>query len=186
VARLRAAGSVFAEEEAELLVSAAEDDADLASMVARRVGGEPVEAIVGWVSFCGLRIVVAPDVFVPRRRTELLVAVALRIVRHEMHRNPRTDGAFRDGLSDQVVVEMCCGTAGVVAAILEGLGTSAGRLEVMPPTSTRGPLRARGRTSAGGDRSTPVICTTPCRPTSADGSTCWLPTRRTSRPIRSR
>ena len=47
-------------------------------MVARRVAGEPVEAIVGWASFCGLRIVVAPGVFVPRRRTELLVREALR------------------------------------------------------------------------------------------------------------
>ena len=88
-ARLRAAGSVFAEDEADLLVSAADDPAALDSMVARRVAGEPVEAIVGWASFCGLRIVVAPGVFVPRRRTELLVAEALRIVRHEKHRNLR-------------------------------------------------------------------------------------------------
>ena len=78
---MRAAGSVFAEDEAELLVSAAGDPASLASMVARRVAGEPVEAIVGWASFCGLRIIVAPGVFVPRRRTELLVAEALRVVR---------------------------------------------------------------------------------------------------------
>ena len=63
-----------------------------------------LEAIVGWASFCGLRIVVAPDVFVPRRRTQLLVAEALRIVRHEEQRNPRSGGAFRDGLSDRVVV----------------------------------------------------------------------------------
>jgi len=67
---------VFAEEEAELLASAAADPATLASMVERRVAGEPLEAIVGWASFCGLRIVVAPGVFVPRRRTELLVAEA--------------------------------------------------------------------------------------------------------------
>ncbi len=50
-------------------------------MVARRVAGEPVETVVGWASFCGLRIVVAPGVFVPRRRTELLVREALSIVR---------------------------------------------------------------------------------------------------------
>ena len=127
---MRAAGSVFAEDEAELLVSAAGDPASLASMVARRVAGEPVEAIVGWASFCGLRIVVAPGVFVPRRRTGLLVAEALRIVRDEKHRNPRSSGAFRDGLSDRVVVELCCGTGAVSAAILAGMGTSAVELEV--------------------------------------------------------
>ena len=127
---MRAAGSVFAEDEAELLVSAAEDDASLASMVARRVAGEPLEAIVGWASFCGLRIVVAPGVFVPRRRTELLVAEALRIVRYEKHRNPRSGGAFRDGLSDRVVVELCCGTGAVGVAILAGMGTSAVELEL--------------------------------------------------------
>jgi release factor glutamine methyltransferase len=127
-ARLRAAGSVFAEEEAELLVSAAGDPESLASMVERRVAGEPVEAIVGWVSFCGLRIVVTPGVFVPRRRTELLVAEALRIVQWQMvgispDRQPEPTGL-------STVVELCCGTAGVAAAILAGVGTSAGELEV--------------------------------------------------------
>ncbi len=93
-ARLRASGSVFAEDEAELLVSAAGDPASLASMVARRVAGEPIEAIVGWASFCGLRIIVAPGVFVPRLRTELLVAEAIRIVRHEKHRNSGSGRSF--------------------------------------------------------------------------------------------
>ena len=126
--QLRAAGSVFAEEEAELLLSAGGDAVALASMVARRVAGEPVEAIVGWTSFCGLRTTVAPGVFVPRRRTELLVREALRIVRYETHRDPQTDGALRNGLS--VVVELCCGSAAVGAAILNGVGTSAGALEL--------------------------------------------------------
>ncbi len=127
---MRAAGSVFAEEEAELLVSAAADPHSLASMVARRVAGEPVESVVGWASFCGLRIVAAPEVFVPRRRTELLVAEALRTVRYEKHRNPRSGAAIRGGLSDRVVVEVCCGTGAVGAAILAGRGTAAGELEL--------------------------------------------------------
>jgi release factor glutamine methyltransferase len=126
-ARLRAAGSVFAEEEASLLVSAAADPAVLAAMVGRRIAGEPLETIVGWTSFCGLRVVVAPGVFVPRRRTELLVREALSIVRHENHQFRSSAGAFRSGLS--VVVELCCGTGALTAAILDANGP-AGRLEV--------------------------------------------------------
>jgi release factor glutamine methyltransferase len=130
-ARLRAAGSVFAEEEAELLASVAADPAALASMVERRVAGEPLEAIVGWTSFCGLRIVVAPGVFVPRRRTELLVREALRMVPESLvPREPDRRPKIR-GLSELVVVELCCGTAAVAAAILDGMGTAEGGLEVI-------------------------------------------------------
>lgn len=79
VERLRAAGCVFAEEEADILVGSAQTPAALRDMVERRVAGLPLEHVVGWVEFCGLRIAIDPGVFVPRRRTELLVrrAVAL-------------------------------------------------------------------------------------------------------------
>lgn len=154
-ARLRAAGSVFAEDEAALLLSAAAGPDALATMVARRVAGEPVETIVGWASFCGLRIVVRPGVFVPRRRTELLVAEALWIVRNEMHQKSASEGAFRSGLSGRVV-ELCCGTAAVATAILEGMGTSAEALEVhaadVDPRATacaRENLGERGRVHTG-------------------------------------
>jgi len=101
VARLRAAGSVFAEEEAALLVEAAEDGADLERLAAARVAGVPVEQLVGWAAFCGLRIVVAPTVFVPRRRTELLVRVALEEL------GPA-----------ETVVDLGCGTGAIGAALL--------------------------------------------------------------------
>lgn len=32
-----------------------------------------MEYVLGWADFCGLRMVVEPGVFVPQRRTELLV-----------------------------------------------------------------------------------------------------------------
>ena len=73
VAELRAAGCVFAEDEAALLISAAQSPDDLVSMVGQRVSGLPLEHILGWVEFCGLRMAVDPGVFVPRRRTEFLV-----------------------------------------------------------------------------------------------------------------
>src|SRR5664280_1952086 len=54
VTRLRAAGCVFAEDEARLLISAARTRADLAAMVDRRAAGLPLEHVLGWAEFCGL------------------------------------------------------------------------------------------------------------------------------------
>ncbi|MCS0498769.1 putative protein N(5)-glutamine methyltransferase [Protaetiibacter mangrovi] len=99
VERLRAAGCVFAEDEAELLRDAASGDA-LEALVERRIAGEPLEPLLGWAGFAGLRVTVAPGVFVPRVRSELLVDAAL------------------DGLPDDAVaVELCCGVAAIAAAI---------------------------------------------------------------------
>ncbi|WP_460787017.1 putative protein N(5)-glutamine methyltransferase [Nocardioides maradonensis] len=76
VTRLRAAGCVFAEDEAAVLRSSAGSPEDLEAMVERRVGGEPLEHVVGWVDFAGVRVAVEPGVFIPRQRTALLVEVA--------------------------------------------------------------------------------------------------------------
>jgi len=101
VAALRAAGCVFAEEEAELLRTAA-DGPDLEALLARRTAGEPLETILGWVEFAGLRLVVAPGVFVPRRRSELLVAQTVR----------RAPPGAR-------VVELCAGVAAIATAVAD-------------------------------------------------------------------
>lgn len=101
-AALRAAGSVWAEDEAALLVDEARTDVDLEALVSRRVAGEPLETVLGWVAFLDRRLAVAPGVFVPRRRTELLARTTLAHV-----------------AAGHVVVEMCCGVA-PVAALLEG------------------------------------------------------------------
>ncbi|GAA1058902.1 N5-glutamine methyltransferase family protein [Agromyces bracchium] len=79
--RLRAAGSVFAEDEAAILVEAAADDAELEQLVRRRVSGEPLEPIVGWVRFGRLRLAVGSGVFVPRQRSLRLARLAVRRVR---------------------------------------------------------------------------------------------------------
>src|SRR3954454_12922854 len=104
VVTLRAAGCVFAEEEAALILDAANGLAEVAAMVDRRVAGVPLEVIVGWAEFCGLRILVDPGVFVPRRRTEVVVREAVALAR---------PGA--------VVVDLCCGTGAVGAAIHAGV-----------------------------------------------------------------
>lgn len=98
VAALRAAGCVFAEEEARLLLEEASSPGELMAWAARRMAGEPLEYVVGWAEFAGVRVAVDPGVFVPRRRSELLVAVALR--------EPA-----------DVVVDLCCGTAAFGAAL---------------------------------------------------------------------
>jgi release factor glutamine methyltransferase len=100
-ARLRAAGCVFAEDETRLLLDAAASPAELARFVERRVAGEPLEYILGWVEFCGLRVAVQSGVFVPRRRTELLARQAASLAR-----------------PGDVVVELCCGSGAVGAAVL--------------------------------------------------------------------
>jgi len=79
VARLRAAGCVFAEDEARLLIATARTADELSAMVERRAAGLPLEQVLGWAEFCGLRIAVDPGVFVPRRRTEFLVQQAVLI-----------------------------------------------------------------------------------------------------------
>ncbi|WTP46366.1 putative protein N(5)-glutamine methyltransferase [Streptomyces sp. NBC_00190] len=100
VEQLRAAGCVFAEEEADLLVAAARDDGHLAELLGRRVGGEPLEHVVGWAEFCGLRMEVGAGAFVPRRRTEFLVTQAVALAR---------PGA--------VVLDLCCGVGALGAAV---------------------------------------------------------------------
>lgn len=103
-ARLRAAGCVFAEEEAALLTAEAPSPARLEELVSRRVSGEPLEHLLGWAEFCGLRVAVAPGVFVPRRRSELLVREAAGLA------PPRA-----------VVVDLCCGSGAVAAALTDVL-----------------------------------------------------------------
>ncbi|HWE91173.1 MAG TPA: putative protein N(5)-glutamine methyltransferase [Pseudonocardiaceae bacterium] len=131
VARLRAAGCVFAEDEARLLVSAAPTPAELADMVRRRADGMPLEYVLGWAEFCGLRIAVDPGVFVPRRRTEFLVgeAAALAPVR-------------------AVVVDLCCGS-GALGVALAAVGD---RVELhaadIDPAAVR--CARRNVTAAGG------------------------------------
>jgi len=71
-ARLRAAGCVAAEDEAEELVAATADDAALEDAVRRREAGEPIAWITGVATFAGQRMRVAPGVYPPRPQTEEL------------------------------------------------------------------------------------------------------------------
>lgn len=100
VARLRAAGCVFAEDEARLLRQTARDRAELDAMVDKRVAGQPLEHVLGWAEFCGLRIAVEPGVFVPRVRTEFLIARAAALTP-----------------SHAVALDLCCGSGAMGLAL---------------------------------------------------------------------
>ena len=99
--RLAGAGFPAAREEARALVEAAGGDpAVWHDWARRRLQGEPLEWILGWTVFCGLRIAVDPGVYVPRPQTELLVRRAI------------------DALpSDGTAVDLCSGS-GAIAAVL--------------------------------------------------------------------
>lgn len=100
ISRLRAAGCVFAEDEAQLLTCEARTADELACMLERRVAGLPLEHVLGWAEFHGMRVCVTPGVFVPRRRTEFLVQQAATLAR------PRA-----------IVVDLCCGSGALGAAL---------------------------------------------------------------------
>jgi release factor glutamine methyltransferase len=100
VTTLRAAGCVFGEDEATLLLAAARTPLELRTMVERRVAGLPLEHILGWVEFCGLRICVDPGVFVPRQRTAFMVERAVALA------GP-----------DAAVLDLCCGAGAIGVAI---------------------------------------------------------------------
>jgi release factor glutamine methyltransferase len=100
VARLRAAGCVFAEDEARLLIATARTPEELDAMVERRAAGLPLEQVLGWAEFCGLRIAVDSGVFVPRRRTEFLVQEAVTLARPQ-----------------DIIVDLCCGAGAIGAAL---------------------------------------------------------------------
>lgn len=106
MARLRAAGCAFAEQEAEVLLETAGSADALDTLLERRLNGEPLELVVGWVEFDGLRLAVQPGVFVPRRRSALLVEEAVRYL---------GPGA--------VLVDLGCGAGGLAAAVLHRIPT---------------------------------------------------------------
>jgi release factor glutamine methyltransferase len=108
--QLRAAGCVFAEDEAKVLLGEAASAGALARMVDQRVAGTPLEQVVGAVNFCGHRIRLEPGVFVPRRRTESLARRAAVLVREAA-----ADGTRHGRVP--VVVDLCCGS-GAVAVVL--------------------------------------------------------------------
>ncbi|WP_084003703.1 putative protein N(5)-glutamine methyltransferase [Agromyces aureus] len=165
VARLRAAGCVFAEDEAVLLEAAVAerfggggdvgahggaDDAaaELERLVARRMAGEPLEQLLGWAEFGGLRILLEPGVFVPRRRTELLAETASGFAA-EVAASGRVP----------VVVDLCCGAGAIGAVIADAAGPIelvAADLDPAAVRAARRNLEPRGARVVEGDLFAPL------------------------------
>nr|WP_276568718.1 50S ribosomal protein L11 methyltransferase [Aeromicrobium phoceense] len=103
IARLRAAGCVFAEREAAFVRRHLVDPGDVERAVTARVAGVPLEQAVGVAEFDGVTVAVAEGVFVPRRRAEAIPEAAAA------HR-PRA----------RIVVDLGCGS-GVLAAAMTRL-----------------------------------------------------------------
>lgn len=136
VARLRAAGCVFAEDEAGLLISAARTPAELARLVDQRATGMPLEQVLGWAEFGGLRIAVDPGVFAPRRRTEFLAGQAILLARQIPPPSP------------PVVVDLCCGSGAVAVAVAASLPRADLHAVDIDPAAVR--CARRNLTTAGG------------------------------------
>jgi release factor glutamine methyltransferase len=101
-AALAEAGFIAPREEArELLARADGDRGLLASLLARRLTGEPLAWITGTTTFCGLEIRVDPGVYVPRPHTELLA-------RRAVQRLP----------ADGVAVDLCTGSGAVARTLM--------------------------------------------------------------------
>ena len=122
VRRLRAAGCVFAEEEAALVVEQAGHAPDPVAEADRLAGlreqGLPLEQVLGWAALAGVRVLLEPGVFVPRRRTELMVATAVGL-----------GTGVPDG-RPVVLLDLCCGSGAVALAVTHGLRAAGREVEV--------------------------------------------------------
>lgn len=159
---------MFAEEEARLLV---EDGGDVDALAARRAAGEPLEHLLGWVELAGHRWSVGPGVFVPRRRSELLVRTALAA--------PGVAGP--SGARPAVVLDLCCGcgaVGGAVARALPDVVLHASDVDPAAVAHARANLTPYGGTVHQGDLFDPVpaglrgavdvlLCHAPYVPTAA-------------------
>ncbi|MEW2515189.1 putative protein N(5)-glutamine methyltransferase [Streptomyces sp. NPDC046870] len=137
VSALRAAGCVFAEDEAELILATARTPEEAAGMVDRRTAGLPLEQVLGWAAFHGLRVALEPGVFVPRRRTEFLV-----------------DQALAAAPDATVVVDLCCGSGALgaaLAAALDGAEVHAADIDPAAVRCARRNLAAFGGRAHQGD-----------------------------------
>ena len=119
VLRLRAAGCVFAEEEAALILAQAGDAAEVDRLATARESGLPLEQVLGWAALGGVRVTLAPGVFVPRRRTELMVTTAADLT-----------AAVPAGRGPLVLLDLCCGSGAVAAAVGLALGAAGVAVEV--------------------------------------------------------
>lgn len=83
------------------MIAEAKTQLDLTRMIKTRGEGVPLEQILGWAEFCGLRVVIEPGVFVPRFKTEFLAGQAIALCN-----------------LNSVVLDLCCGSGAIGFAVI--------------------------------------------------------------------
>ena len=133
IERLRRAGCVAAEEEAQELIALAGGDLELEEWVGRREQGEPLAWIVGSIEFGGRRVIVDPGVYVPRHQTEELACRAAVLLPAggravdlctgsgavAVHLAAEVTGAFVVGVDIDPVAARCARRNGVTVVVGE-------------------------------------------------------------------
>jgi release factor glutamine methyltransferase len=102
------------------------------------VTGVPLEHLLGWAAFGGQRVAVTDGVFVPRRRSELVVREALRALAEQPGR--------------RVVVDLCCGSGAIGAAVVAAgfdIELHAADIDPVAVECARRTLDGRGRVHCG-------------------------------------
>ena len=82
--------------------------ARVSALLARRRRGEPLQHLLGWEGFCGLRLRVTPEALIPRPETELLVEWAVEILRPA-------------GVSPRRVIDLGTGSGAIACALAHWL-----------------------------------------------------------------
>ena len=98
---LAGGGCVIPAAEADALLDASNAGVDpLEELLARRLAGEPLAWIIGWVRFCDARVRVDPGVFVPRPQTEALARRAAALLP-----------------ADGIAVDLCAGSGAIAVVV---------------------------------------------------------------------
>ena len=114
---LRPAAGEEAEIEAKFLLEASADEGWLREAIARRLGGEPLQYVLGEWEFMGLPFLVGPGALIPRQDTETLCEAAL---------------AWLKDRPDARVLDLCCGTGCIGVSLAKLVGVRVTFADVSP------------------------------------------------------
>jgi release factor glutamine methyltransferase len=90
-----------------------EEELKINELIQRRSLREPLQYLLGYAEFCGLRIKVGPGVLIPRPETELLVEEARRIFIQKALRDEKT---CREGDALNIL-DLCTGSGCIALAL---------------------------------------------------------------------
>ena len=93
----------------------ADDAGKILAAAARASAGEPLQYILGYTEFCGLRIEVEPGVLIPRPETEEMVSMIIEVLRGT-EETARGSNAGRKGFNG-TVTDLCTGSGCIAIAL---------------------------------------------------------------------